>query len=150
VVKVTLKGVHKVTAKGRVYWYAWRGPPLGPRLRGDPGSPEFIASYHEAHESLRTPETARFRSLVVLYRAGPFRNLAPSTQKNWSPWLDRIAGHFGGLRVEQFNRPERIRPIIRQWRSQYAETPRTADFGMQVLSVVLAHAVDQGTLASNP
>jgi hypothetical protein len=45
-VKVELKGVAKVTSKRRTYWYAWRG---GPRLRGEPGSPEFITSYHEAH-----------------------------------------------------------------------------------------------------
>jgi hypothetical protein len=44
-VKVDLKGLAKVTAKGRTYWYAWRG---GPRLRGEPGSPEFMASYNEA------------------------------------------------------------------------------------------------------
>ena len=49
-VKVELKGVAKVTAKGRAYWYAWRG---GPRLSGEPGSPEFIASYNEAIEQRR-------------------------------------------------------------------------------------------------
>ena len=46
-VKVDLKGIAKVTAKGRTYWYAWRG---GPRLSGEPGSPEFMASYNEAIE----------------------------------------------------------------------------------------------------
>ena len=50
VVKYPLKGIFKVTAKGRDYWYAWRGPPLGPRLKGAPGSPEFLASYVEALE----------------------------------------------------------------------------------------------------
>jgi hypothetical protein len=39
--KIELKGIAKVTAKGRTYWYAWRG---GPRLHGEPGSPEFMAS----------------------------------------------------------------------------------------------------------
>ena len=43
-VKVDLKGIAKTTAKGRTYWYAWREPgqPHGPRLRGEPGSPEFV------------------------------------------------------------------------------------------------------------
>jgi hypothetical protein len=45
-----LKGIHWTTqplADGtrETYWYAWRG---GPRLRGEPGTAEFIASYHEA------------------------------------------------------------------------------------------------------
>jgi hypothetical protein len=55
--RVNLKGIAKVTAKGRTYWYAWRG---GPRLRGEPGAAEFVASYREAHESLRAPDTSRF------------------------------------------------------------------------------------------
>jgi hypothetical protein len=104
-VKVELKGICKVRAKGRVYWYAWRG---GPRLRGGPGSPEFMASYNEAIEQRRQPETGRFRSLVTLYRAGDFQSLSPSTKRNWSPWLDRIAEHFGELSIKQFDRPEKI------------------------------------------
>jgi hypothetical protein len=58
-------------------------------------------------------------------------------------WLDQIADHFGDLRVAQFDRPENIRPVIRRWRNQWADKPRTADYAMQVLSRVLSHAVDQ-------
>src|SRR5262245_31945935 len=116
VVKVDLRGIAKVTAKGRTYYYAWRG---GPRLRGEAGSPEFHASYNEAVESRRTPEPGRFRSLVVLYKASAeYMKLADSTRANWSPWLDRISEYFGDLRIAQFDRPERIRPIIRRWRNQ--------------------------------
>lgn len=149
-VKIELKGIAKVTAKGQTYYYAWRS---GPRLRGEPGSPEFMASYNEAIESRRTPDSGRFKSLVVLYRASPeyTKNLADSTRKNWSPWLDRIADYFGELRIGQFDRPEKIRKVIRRWRNQWADKPRTADYGMQVLSRVLSYAVDPlGKLASNP
>jgi integrase len=148
-VKVDLKGIAKVTAKGRTYYYAWRG---GPRLRGEPGSPEFHASYNEAIESRRTPEPGRFKSLVVLYRASAdYARLADSTRKNWAPWLDRIADYFGELRIAQFDRPEKIRPLIRRWRNQWADKPRTADYGLQVLSRVLSHAVDPlGKIAGNP
>lgn len=148
-VRVDLKGIAKATAKGRTYWYAWRG---GPRLRGELGSPEFIASYNEAIESRRTPDAGRFRSLVVLYKASrEHKSLAASTAKNWAPWLDRIAEHFGELRIAQFDRPEKIRPLIRQWRNRWADKPRTADYGMQVLSRVLSYAVDPlGKLAGNP
>jgi hypothetical protein len=67
-VKVDLKGIAKVTAKGRVYRYAWRG---GPRLRGEPGSPDFMASYNEAIRERHIPEPGKFRALVTLYRASP-------------------------------------------------------------------------------
>jgi len=148
-VKVNLRGIAKTSAKGRTYYYACRG---GPRLRGQPGSPEFMASYNEAIESRRTPDSNRFNSLVVLYRASPdYKRLADSTRENWSRWLDRIADYFGELRIAQFDRPEKIRPIIRRWRNEWADKPRTADYGMQVLSRVLAYAVDPlGKVAINP
>ena len=148
-VKVELRGIHKLNIKGKRYYYAWRG---GPRLRSEPGSPEFMASYNQAIEERRTPEPGRFKSLVVLYRASrDYKTLAESTRKNWSPWLDRIAEYFGDLRIAQFDRPEKIRPVIRRWRNQWADKPRTADYGMQVLSRVLSHAVDPlGKIAGNP
>jgi hypothetical protein len=138
-VKRDVKGIAKVTAKGRVYWYAWRG---GPRLRGEPGSTDFWASYNAAIADRHIPEPGRFRSLVTLYRASPdYRKLAPATKENWGPWLDRIAEYFD-LSIAAFERPEKIRPIIRKWRNRYADRPRTADYGLQVLSRVCAHAVD--------
>jgi integrase len=148
-VRVDLKGLAKVSAKGRTYYYAWRG---GPRLRGQPGSAEFIASYNEALEERRTRDDGRFRALVTLYKnSKDYRGLAESTRKNWAPWLDRICDHFGTLRVAQFDRPEKIRKIIRKWRNKWADKPRTADYGMQVLSRVLAFAVDPlGKIAANP
>jgi integrase len=148
-VKVDLKGIAKVRAKGRTYFYAWRG---GPRLRGEPGTPEFLASYNEAIENSRAPDSRRFRSLVVLYRASAdYKKLADSTRENWSRWLDRIADYFSELRIAQFDRPEKIRPIIRRWRNQWANKPRTADYGMQVLSRLLSYAVDPlGKIAGNP
>lgn len=147
-VKIDLKGIAKVTSKGHTYWYAWRG---GPRLRGVPGSAEFLASYNEAIESRRTPDKSRFRFIVADYKASnDYKKLAESTRAQWGKWLDRIGEYFGDLRVAQFDRPEKIRPIIRRWRGQWAATPRTADYAMQVLSRVLAHAVDLGKIAGNP
>ncbi len=110
-----------------------------------------MRSYHEAIESRRTPDTSRFRWLVVDYRANEaFTKLEESTKRNWSPWLDRIDQYFGELRIAQFERPEKIRPVIRQWRQRFADKARTADYGLQVLSRVLAHAVAIGKLAANP
>jgi integrase len=146
--RVKLKGIKKVTAKHHTYYYAWCG---GPRLRGEPGSPEFHKSYNEAIESRRTPDASRFKALVTSYKAShDYQKNAPSTKANWSRWLDRITDHFGQLSIAQFNRPEKIPPIIREWRNKWAHQPRTADYGMQVLSVVLSHGVELGKLASNP
>lgn len=148
-VKIDLKGIVTVTAKGKTYRYAWRG---GPRLRGEPGTPEFVASYNEAVENRRAPDASRFRSVVTLYkRSKDYSTLADSTRRNWTPWLDRISEYFGDLRIAQFDRPEKIRPVIRRWRNQWADRPRVADYGMQVLSRVLSYAVDPlGKISGNP
>lgn len=149
-VKIDLKGLFWVPSKGRKYWYAWRG---GPPLPGQPGTPEFIAAYNEAVASLKAIDTDRFHSVVSRYRndEAVFKTFAPSTKRNWSPWLSRIDDYFGKLRTAQFDRPDKIRPVIIKWRNKWAEHPRTADYGMQVLSTVLSYAVDPlGEIARNP
>jgi len=148
-VKVDLKGVASATVKGKTYYYAWRG---GPRLTGEKGSPEFLASYNEAHAQRVAPDGKRFRGIVTLYKASAdYQGLAPSTKKNWSIWLDRISDYFGGLSTAAFDRADKIRPVIRKWRDTYADHPRTADFGIQVLSRVLSYAVDPlSSITSNP
>jgi len=148
-VKVDLPGVASATTKrgGRRYYYAWRG---GPRLRGEPGSPEFIASYHEAHAARVAPAKGTFAGLVATYKASKdYTGLADSTRAQWARWLDRICDHFGPLPVAAFDRLERIKPLIRRWRDTYAEKPRTADYGMQVLSRVLTFAEERGQLRDN-
>lgn len=148
-VTVDYKGLHIVKARGKVYVYAWRG---GPAIKAELGSPGFHAAYQEAVAQHRAPDTNRFRSIVTAYKASQdYKNLADTTKRNWTRWLDRIADHFGELRIVHFDRPERIRKDIRTWRSKYAATPRAADMGMQVLSRVLSYAVDpMGKIASNP
>jgi len=58
--RIHLKGIHTTHARlanGErvIYFYAWKG---GPRLVGEPGSPEFFASYTAAHQSRRQPDAA--------------------------------------------------------------------------------------------
>lgn len=147
-VMVELKGLHIVKSGGRTYAYAWRG---GPRIKAQLGTPQFIEEYNRVVEAHRLPDSSKFRSLVASYKGSDdFKRLADTTRRNWGRWLDRIGDHFGDLSIRQFDRPEKIRPIIRKWRGSYAHQPRTADYGMQVLSRVLTHAVDMGKIASNP
>lgn len=147
-VRVLLKGVHTVRSGARTYHYAWRG---GPRLQGAPGSPEFIASYNDAHASRKVSDDGKIRGLVAAYRASPaFTGLAPTTRKIWNRWLDRVVERFGDYRVGLFDHPEKIRPIIKRWRDQWADRPRSADYAIQVLSRVLTHAVDLDRISTNP
>jgi hypothetical protein len=147
-VQVDLKGLATVTAKGRTYYYAWRG---GPRVFGEPGSAEFVKSFLAAREALKTSDPSTVRSIVTSYRAGPFLELAQTTRRVWAPWLDRIGQTFGKISTRLANHPEKFRPIIRDWRNQWVATPRAADTALQVLSAVLSHGVDpMGVIQTNP
>jgi integrase len=146
-VMVNLKGLFKVRSKGRTYYYAWRG---GPRLEGEPGSPEFHASFQEARNPLSRVDKSKLAAWVTLYRASDeYKGLAESTRANWAPWLDEMKAHFGTLSMRQFDRPK-IRIAIRQWRDRWKATPRAADYAKQVLSRVLSFAVAEGAIQFNP
>lgn len=151
--KRDLAGVHKVTSRGRTYYYAWRDAGA-PRLKGQPGTPEFVRSLREAHERRTAPDRTRMSGLCAMFRAsdawqgrGP-KPLSESTKRSWRLWLDRIQEAFGELRIEQFDRPQ-MRPRIVKWRDGYAKTPRAADMGVQVLSRLLAHGQAEGLLLHN-
>ena len=85
--RVRLKGINQLTkrlADGRrvTYWYAWKG---GPPLRGDPGSPEFIASYNEAVARKVTPPAGVLFSILQGYQGSEdFRGLADRTRKDYA------------------------------------------------------------------
>jgi hypothetical protein len=68
--RVLLKGINSKRAKladgsVRTYWYAWKG---GPALRGEPGSPEFHASYNEAEGRAAARHTSRSASAIPRQR----------------------------------------------------------------------------------
>lgn len=142
---VELKGVHKVRAKGKTYYYAWRG---GPRLPGEPGSKAFLDAYVAA--TRKSEDGRKLSALVVAYKgSATFQGLAESTRKSWGPWLDHIRDDLGKLSVKTFDRPE-VRQVIKRWRGKWSATPRAADTGKQVLSAMLSYAVEEGLLSTNP
>jgi hypothetical protein len=105
-VKRDVKGIAKVTAKGRVYWYAWRERGA-PRIHGEYGTADFWASYEAAIRERHVPEPGKFRALVMLYKASAaYQELAPSTKRKWGPWLDRVATYFGTLSIAAFDNPK--------------------------------------------
>lgn len=146
---VDLKGVYRVTAKGKTYFYAWRGP-KAPRLVSAPGTRAFIDELALALSRRGAPDETKISGLRAAYEASnDWKGLAVKTRSDWTRWLDRIESKFGSLSIAQFDRPT-IRPDIIAWRESYAQTPRAADMGIQVLSRLMAFAIDLGKIRSNP
>lgn len=155
--RVRLKGLNQITKKRAdgtrvTYWYAWKG---GPRLPGSPGSPEFMAAYNAAVAERRAPKTDTLRSLAILYKQSPeFDALGETTKREWTRWLDVIMDDsssplsIGGLPFDALD-DRRVKAEILAWRDQWADRPRKADYGIQVLSRVLSWGMDRGLLALN-
>ena len=151
-VTIRLKGVNPVrdSRTGEMRYYAWRGKGA-PRLRGQPGSTEFMNSYNEAMSNRRPNEIGKIKGLVAQYKASAdYQELAESTRREKVRWLDKICVEFGAFPVSAFDRHNRIKPIIRKWRNQYRDRPRAADYGIQVLSALLSFAVNEGKIGANP
>lgn len=146
-VMVEMKGLHTVKVNGQTYYYAWRG---GPRLLSPYGTTEFHKEFSDHKSPLGALDKRKLGAWITLYKASDnYKGLATSTKYRWATWLDRIREEFGDLRVAQFDRPE-IRGAIKNWRNKWKHSPRQADMGKQVLSVVLAFIVDDGKLNANP
>ena len=69
--RVRLRGINskrKRLADGsyRTYYWAWKG---GPPLRGEPGTPEFVASYNEAVARKVSPPRGVLTTLLQQYQS---------------------------------------------------------------------------------
>jgi integrase len=151
-VRVNLRGIHsaivKLASGKRVtYWYAWR---KGPRLVGEPGSPEFIASYTAAHASRREPDGSRFHSIIAGYKASQdFAGLEPRTKSDYLQHVARIEQAFGDMPLAALEDARVTRDFI-EWRDGMAHSPRQADYGWMVLMRLLSWARARGITFYRP
>jgi integrase len=152
-VRVRLKGINwrtKVLKDGRTvtYWYAWKG---GPRLRGEPGGPEFVASYHEAVSSRKAASSGILLSILQRYQeSSEFRDLAERTRRDYVRLIKLIEREFGDFPLAAL--AERgAKDVFRSWRDQLAlRSRRQADYAWVVLALIIAWALDRGLVAANP
>jgi integrase len=152
--RVRLKGINskrKRLADGswRTYWYAWKS---GPPLRGEPGTPEFIASYNEAVARKVTPPRGTVLSVLTQYQASEdFRGLADSTRRSYVALITRIEKDFGDFPLSALT-DRRTRGVFMAWRDEIAASAgrRQADYAWTVLARVLSWSFNRGLVAVNP
>jgi len=147
-------GVHVVKARlaggARVeYHYAWRG---GPRIDGQPGSPEYLRSLAAHLESLRTGgvgEPRTLKDLVTLFKASPeYMKLGKDSKRGYETYFPAIITEFGDLPIAALE-DKRVRRHFLKWRNTMADTPRAADYGIGTLKRVLSWSVDATWLDTN-
>jgi integrase len=121
-------------------------------LRGEPGPPEFMASYNEAWARKQVAPEGILLSILNAYQASEnFRSLKPSTQRSYVPLIKRIEKEFGDLPLSLLA-DRRMRGEFLDWRATIAQTSgrRQADYAWSVLARMLSCALDRGKITVNP
>jgi len=151
--RVRLKGINskrKRLADGsfRTCYWAWKG---GPPLRGEPGTPEFIASYNEAVARRVMPPRGTLLSVLQGYQASDdFLKLAARSRADYVGKIKVIEKTFGDFPLSALT-DKRTRGIFKAWRERLAITSRRqADYAWVVLARVLSWGMDRGLVAENP
>jgi integrase len=152
--RVRLKGINSITkrlADGtlRTYHYAWKG---GPPLRGEPGTPDFIASYNEAVARRVTPPQGTLLSILQAYQASEdFTGLAEATRRGYIDRIRVIEVEFATFPLSALT-DRRTRGVFMAWRDKIAAASgrRQADYAWDVLARVLSWALDRGLVLANP
>ena len=152
--RVRLRGINQVTkrlADGtlRTYRYAWKG---GPPLSGEPGTPEFVASYNDATSRKVAPPRGTLLSPLQQYQdSEDFRALADSTRRSYIALIKIIEKRFGSFPLSALT-DRRSRGVFMGWRDQLAVSAgrRQADYAWTVLARVLSWSFNRGLVAANP
>lgn len=151
--RIRLRGVNRVTkrlADGRrvTYWYAWKG---GPALKGEPGSPEFVASYNDAVRRKIQPPAGTLATIIAGYQdSDDFRQLADRTRADYIRQIRIIEARFATFPLAGMS-DRRTRGIFKAWRDELAKrSRRQADYAWTVLALIIAWAHDRGDVDTNP
>jgi hypothetical protein len=155
-VRANLKGVfptYKTLRDGsrKCYWYHRA---TGARLRGEPGSPEFISDFAAAERDMRD-RLAHGDTLNRLIREYTLseefqKTLAPSTQVEYRRMLTKAETEFGDIPVAALE-DGRVKKEFLDWRERVARESgyREADHRLSAISAMLTWAVDRGRLTIN-
>jgi integrase len=152
--RIQLKGINSITKKladgtRRTYWYAWKG---GPPLRGEPGTPEFVASYNEAVSRKVAPPSGVLLALLLRFQeSAEFQfGISPRTRRDYIKQIKRIERAFGDFPLKGLTDP-RARAHFLDWRDQLARTSlRQADYAYGTLARILSWAHNRGLIEANP
>ena len=151
--RVRLKGINsiaKVLADGtrKTYRYAWKG---GPALRGEPGTPEFVASYNEAVARKVVQPAGKLISLLQAYQTSDdFTGLADSTRHGYVGRIRCIETKFANFPLSALT-DRRTRGIFMKWRDELAtNSRRQADYAWTVLARIFSWGLDRGLVLANP
>lgn len=167
-VRAKLVGLHKATKRlsgGRVavYAYASRGGEMIARADGRDladanaalervlGLPATLTKLNEARRPIRrTDDRAYVSGLIAAFKASPeWAKLGESSKTAYTHYLDSFSEDFGDWKVRLFERPETKVDLL-DWRDEWAETPRAADYALQSVGRLFKWARGRGLSSARP
>ena len=150
-VRLKLDYIWQPKAKGRTYTY-YRRAGQKIRIAGEPGSAEFLHDYQRIHATFEKPihhSTAKPHSLKALIedykKTQKYLIKKPKTKKGYLLYLDVLETTYGHLPVATIPQP-----FVIALRDKYQDRPRTANFYVQVLSILMTRAKNLGWIKHNP
>jgi len=167
-VRARLSGLHKATKRlsgGRVavYAYAFRGGDLIARAEGgnlaaanlamerELGKRETLDRLDKARQPVkRTDDKAFVRGLIYAFKASPeWAKLGKSSQTAYAHYLKSFDAEFGDWKVALFDRLESKTDLL-DWRDEWADTPRAADYAMQTVGRLFKWSRGRGLTQAKP
>ena len=119
---------------------------------GEPGTPEFIASYNEAAaQKIKAPK-GQLLSLLQSYQASDdFRQLAQRTRDDYAGIIEHvIEPEYSDFPLSALG-DKRTRGVFLEWRDKLAlKSRRQADYAWTVLARVLSWSKNRGYISNNP
>jgi integrase len=136
------------TAKGHQYFYYRRGGKWWPLPC--PTDPQFKERYDAIHSTFtlsRNPAKRGTVSWLVEQFKGSaeFKTKHSSTRKDYATIADKLCKVWGDIPINNITRA-----AVFAYRDRLADRPRTANYHIQVLRLLLNFAVDRSWLVSNP
>jgi integrase len=148
-VKVDLPYLWAPMGRRRRYWFYRRDGRRIPITSSDgrrrqKGEPGFFEAYERIHESFAEPPSGgsaagSIAHLIDAYRAAPeFTKRKPKTRKDYGRYLDMLREKHGHRRIATMPREAMFK-----LRDEFQETPRTANYIVSVLRLILSYAEDR-------
>jgi integrase len=133
----------------KTYWYHRA---TGKRLRGYPGSSEFISDLALAESTLSSRTSGTLSGLIRAYTLSEEfeKLLSENTRQQYRRMLTKAEEQFRDLPVQAIDDP-RVRKDFLDWRESVAKSSgsREADHRLSAISAMITWAVDRGHVISN-
>ena len=130
--RVKLKGINSKTKRladgsTRTYYWAWKG---GPSLRGELGTPEFIASYIAAVAQKVAPPSGVLLALLFRFQeSGEFQfGISQRTRRDYIKQIKRIERAFGDFPIKALDDPKAASSITVRESTKFGQIGTYPDF----------------------